>query len=201
MPKINLEWWDQNIAIPAIKFASADKCCWHSCCFVTGSDFFHHLYLFDYYNLFHRVATVLEIRQKVRENEKDENSQGKVREFEKKGGKSGKVREFDKLSERKSFATPHVQLVISVPAKMLYQEVMETSLRSGRSQGKVRENQNQKRWSHCYSDRQKQLPSTRPRKSNGNKATTLKYSLIPYFSLPKTIEFFLHSFERTSRYR
>ena len=51
----------------------------------------------------------------------------------------------DRLSERKSFTTPQFQLSY---AKMLYQEVMENSLRSGRSQGKVRENERQsKKWS------------------------------------------------------
>ena len=35
--------------------------------------------------------------------------------------------------------------LIAVSAKMLYQEIIENSLRSGRSQGKVKENESRKR--------------------------------------------------------
>ena len=39
--------------------------------------------------------------------------------------------------------------MISASAKIHHQEVMENYLRSGRSQGKVRENESQKKWPPC----------------------------------------------------
>ena len=40
-------------------------------------------------------------------------------------------------------------LMISVSAKMVYQEVIKNFLRSGRNQGKVRENESRKKWLLC----------------------------------------------------
>ena len=60
-----------------------------------------------------RVATGLEIREESGKIKIDLKGQGI---WEKKR----KVNEFDRLSERESFATPQIQLMISVSAKMLY---------------------------------------------------------------------------------
>ena len=52
-----------------------------------------------------------------------------------------KSRNFDRLSEHESLPLLKFNLMISISAKMLYQEVMENSPRSGRSHGKVRKSE------------------------------------------------------------
>ena len=52
-------------------------------------------------------------------------------------------------SNLKVLALLRFNLMISVSSKMLYQKVREISLRSGRSQGKVRENKSRKKWPPC----------------------------------------------------
>ena len=54
----------------------------------------------------------------------------------KKEESQGKIREFDRLFQLKSFATPQVQLDDLSFCRVLYQEVMENFLRSGKNQGK-----------------------------------------------------------------
>ena len=93
-------------------------------------------------NHFDRVVTVLEISEKSGKMKRGCNGQGKLGKFEKERGKSGKSQKLLPLLRFNS--------MISVSAKMLYQEVMQNLLRSGRSQGKVRENASRKKWPPCW---------------------------------------------------
>ena len=82
------------------------------------------------------VASVLETRK----------SHGKLKSRQRKE-KTGNLRKRSNsvnfvwlVPKYSSFHSPQTQLDILVSAKMLRQDFMETSLRSGRSQGKFREN-------------------------------------------------------------
>ena len=93
-----------------------------------------------------RVSAVLEIREKSGKMRKGCNLQGKVREFEKRKRKvSEGSGNFDSLFQRKSSSLVNFKLMVSAAAKMLYREVMENFLRSGKSQGKVRENESREK--------------------------------------------------------
>ena len=78
------------------------------------------------------MATVLETRV-IRKSQVNLRSAKIVREFEEKEKSQGKVKAFQKLSEHKTF---RLNPMISVSTKMPYQEVRETSLSSGKSQGR-----------------------------------------------------------------
>ena len=98
------------------------------CCFTASNTLIQGSHTFDHFIKFNRVASVLEIREKSGNLRKEEESQGILT-----GCLIVKVSTLLKLTQ------------IAVSAKMLYEEVMENSLRSGRSQGNVRENGNRKK--------------------------------------------------------
>ena len=94
------------------------KCQGNKAC---GENFMPHL---------NKVDIVLEIRARSGKVKKGQNSQGKVKEFK-------------KNVEVLPFLT--FNLMISVSSKILYQEVGLISLRSGKSQGNLREDESRKK--------------------------------------------------------
>ena len=85
----------------------------------------------------------------------------KIKEFKEKLGKRNKGRKKSgnliSCLNIKVLPLLRINLIISVSVKVLRQEVIENSLRSGRTQGKVREKQNRKNGHPCIFRSQKRV--------------------------------------------